>query len=76
MTPAMTLTPATSLASLCALLLFISGLVQEAVGRQAAESKNMSLVGHHNLKGRSAYQPVIQEQNGRWLAYIRHSAVA
>lgn len=37
-----------------------------------AESKNMSLVGHHDLQGRSAYQPVIQEQGGRWIAYVGH----
>ena len=32
----------------------------------------MQLMGHHDLQGRSAYQPVIQEQDGRWIAYIGH----
>ena len=34
------------------------------------ESWNMRLVGFHNLQARSAYQPTIVEQNGRWIAYI------
>jgi hypothetical protein len=32
----------------------------------------MRLVGYHDLQGRSAYQPVIQEQDGRWIAYVGH----
>ena len=32
----------------------------------------MRLVGYNDLQGRSAYQPVIHEQNGRWIAYIGH----
>jgi hypothetical protein len=43
-----------------------------ASSHQTAESRNMQLVGHHDLQGRSAYQPVIQEQDGRWIAYIGH----
>ena len=35
-----------------------------------AESWNMQVVGFHNLQARSAYQPTIVEQNGRWIAYI------
>lgn len=34
------------------------------------ESWNMRAVGFHNLQARSAYQPTIVEQNGRWIAYI------
>ncbi len=37
-----------------------------------AEAYNMRLVGFNNLQARSAYQPVIVEQNGRWIAYIGH----
>jgi hypothetical protein len=29
-------------------------------------------VGFNDLQARSAYQPVIQNQNGRWIAYIGH----
>jgi len=32
----------------------------------------MRLLGHHPLQGRGAYQPVIQEQGGRWIAYVGH----
>jgi hypothetical protein len=40
--------------------------------QHAASSSNMALLGHHDLQGRSAYQPVIHEQNGRWIAYVGH----
>src|SRR5678815_2562284 len=40
--------------------------------QHGAESSNMALLGHEPLQGRSAYQPVIQEQRGRWIAYIGH----
>jgi len=40
--------------------------------QHAASASNMALLGHHDLQGRSAYQPVIHEQNGRWIAYIGH----
>jgi hypothetical protein len=41
-------------------------------GTSAAEAKDMALVGYHDLQARSAYQPVVREQNGRWIAYIGH----
>jgi hypothetical protein len=34
------------------------------------EKRTMELVGHHGLQGRSAYQPLVHEQGGRWIAYI------
>jgi hypothetical protein len=37
-----------------------------------AEAKNMRLVGHDDLQGRSAYQPVIHRQGRRWIAYVGH----
>src|SRR5262249_34628938 len=36
------------------------------------ESKGMQLVGFHDLQARSAYQPTIHLQGGRWIAYIGH----
>src|SRR5207248_5463160 len=39
---------------------------------RAPEAKNMELVGYHDLQARSAYQPLVREQNGRWIAYIGH----
>ena len=32
----------------------------------------MGLVGHHDLQGRSAYQPLVKENRGRWIAYVGH----
>src|SRR5437899_12310528 len=32
----------------------------------------MALVGRHDLQARSAYQPVVREQNGRWILYVGH----
>src|SRR2546426_1570977 len=40
--------------------------------QHVASASNMALLGHHDLQGRSAYQPVIHEQNGRWIAYVGH----
>ena len=34
------------------------------------ENWNMALVGHHDLQGRAAYQPVIEQQGDRWIAYV------
>ena len=36
------------------------------------ESKNMALVGYSDLQARTAYQPTIQKQGDRWIAYIGH----
>jgi hypothetical protein len=33
---------------------------------------NMELVGHDDLQGRSAYQPIIINENGREIAYVGH----
>jgi hypothetical protein len=38
----------------------------------AQEAKDMALVGTHDLQARSAYQPTIHLQSGRWIAYIGH----
>jgi hypothetical protein len=39
---------------------------------QQAEQRNMRLVGQDDLQARSAYQPVIQRQGDRWVAYVGH----
>jgi hypothetical protein len=36
------------------------------------EASNMRLVGYSDLQARSAYQPTIHHQGGRWIAYIGH----
>ncbi len=58
------------------LTLVVMGPVSSQGARAAktAEHKNMRLVGHHDLQGRSAYQPVIQQQGSRWIAYVGHHA--
>lgn len=42
-----------------------------AVGAQP-EALNMRLVGYNDLQGRTAYQPTIQKQGKRWIAYVGH----
>ena len=41
---------------------------------EAHEARDMRLVGMHDLAGRGAYQPVIQRQGERWIAYVGHHA--
>src|SRR3954470_24554318 len=36
------------------------------------EAQNMRLVGYNDLQARSAYQPVINHQGSRYIAYIGH----
>jgi len=43
-----------------------------AHAQHGAAAQNMALLGHHDLQGRSAYQPFIKESRGRWIAYIGH----
>src|SRR5215510_9106317 len=47
------------------------GAAQPAPG-SAPEARDMVLAGFHDLQGRSAYQPIIQQQGGRFIAYIGH----
>jgi len=42
------------------------------VAGQKAEQKDMQLKGYNDLQGRSAYQPIIQKQGDRWIAYVGH----
>lgn len=41
---------------------------------EAADSRDMALVGTHGLQGRGAYQPVIHRHGERWIAYVGHHA--
>jgi LVIVD repeat-containing protein len=43
-----------------------------ARGQHGSSAQNMTLLAHHDLQGRSAYQPVIKESHGRWIAYVGH----
>jgi hypothetical protein len=60
-------------ASLAAVLFALAGLLSATLAaQQQPESSNMQLVGSSDLQGRSAYQPTIHQQAGRWIAYIGH----
>ena len=37
-----------------------------------ADFKDMRLVGYNDLQGRSAYQPIAEQQGNRWIAYVGH----
>lgn len=39
-----------------------------ALAQNAPEARDMGLVGYNDLQARSAYQPLIHEQFGRWIA--------
>src|SRR5262245_50328539 len=49
-------------------------LIPTAVHAQARppEAKDMTLLGFNDLQARSAYQPLVREQNGRWILYVGH----
>jgi hypothetical protein len=63
----------TSIAGMCMALAWaaIASAAPPAPGSRA-ESRNMRLVGHSDLQGRKAFQAVIIQQNGRWIAYVGH----
>jgi len=44
----------------------------QAPPAREAEQRDMQLLGHDDLQGRSAYQPVIHRQGSRWIAYVGH----
>ena len=71
----------TGLLSCAALVVGLAAAGAEVLAQQpsqgqklanAAQHKDMNLVGLNDLQGRSAYQPIIHEQNSRWIAYIGH----
>jgi hypothetical protein len=49
-------------------------LTATATAQNTARKSNMDLAGYNDLQARSAYQPVIQRQGARWIAYIGHHA--
>ncbi|HWE18666.1 MAG TPA: hypothetical protein VG758_16010 [Hyphomicrobiaceae bacterium] len=52
--------------------LLIASAALPAAAQSSPESKDMALLGAHDLQARSAYQPTIHLQGGRWIAYIGH----
>ena len=57
----------------CCVALAVGGaaLAAPQIG-DAPEAKDMALVGFHELQARSAYQPLVREQHGRWILYVGH----
>lgn len=55
-------------------LLLCSGAysMAQTISGSAPEARDMMLRGYHDLQGRSAYQPIIQQQGERFIAYIGH----
>ena len=49
-------------------------LAASAPAQQTDRRLNMELEGYNDLQARSAYQPVIQKQGDRWIAYVGHHA--
>ena len=52
--------------------LILSALTTVGLAQDKPEASNMALVGYSDLQGRSAYQPLVHQQNGRWIAYVGH----
>jgi hypothetical protein len=52
--------------------LFSSAFAQSPKVGDPPEAQNMRLVGISDLQARSAYQPTIQKQGDRYIAYIGH----
>jgi hypothetical protein len=54
---------------------FAAAMCGQTAGQHGkAEKSNMELVGHDALQARSAYQPTIEKQGDRWIAYVGHHA--
>ena len=57
----------------CQILIAVAvAITGSANAQHPASASNMALLGHHDLQGRSAYQPLIHTQGGRWIAYVGH----
>jgi hypothetical protein len=55
-----------------AVLVCITLLASPVWAQLEPAAKDMALVGYNDLQARSAYQPTIHQQSGRWIAYIGH----
>jgi hypothetical protein len=52
--------------------MFLIACSTPLLAQSQPEAKDMALVGFHDLEARSAYQPTIHQQSGRFIAYIGH----
>jgi hypothetical protein len=58
--------------SISSIAFFFCALSSYAYAQGVDSAKNMALEGYNDLQGRTAYQPTIQKQGNRWIAYIGH----
>ena len=58
--------------SISSIVVFFCALTNAAMAQGVDSAKNMVLEGYNDLQGRTAYQPTIQKQGNRWIAYIGH----
>ncbi|MFN2646318.1 MAG: LVIVD repeat-containing protein [Burkholderiales bacterium] len=56
----------------CAAFAALAFAMPLAQAQHGASAQSMALLAHHDLQGRSAYQPVIKQSHGRWIAYVGH----
>ncbi len=47
-------------------------LAPPTAAQRTPRASNMNLAGYNDLQARSAYQPTVQKQGERWIAYIGH----
>jgi hypothetical protein len=64
----------TMVAAAAVAILGTSVAVTTQAQQQKVEARDMTLLGSNDLQARSAYQPVIQKQGDRYIAYIGHHA--
>ena len=57
--------------ALCGLLA-AETMTPPTAAQRSPRASNMDLVGYNDLQARSAYQPVVQKQGERWIAYVGH----
>ncbi|HTI40787.1 MAG TPA: hypothetical protein VL693_03095 [Vicinamibacterales bacterium] len=55
-----------------AVVLAVGMFAVTTTAQRGPESRDMTLLGTNDLQARSAYQPVIQKQGNRYIAYIGH----
>ena len=53
-------------------VLAFAGAAMVSHAQHPSEQKNIALVGFNDLQARSAYQPLVQQQGDRWIAYVGH----
>jgi len=68
----MNLRKAVPVVMLAALMPTSVGVLAQAYTPTLPQQKDMRLVGFHDLQGRSAYQPIAEQQGDRWIAYVGH----